>query len=137
MLGPVKSWLNENNKVINDFPLSPQQLASVIELVDSGKISFSLASTKLFSHLLKHPGKDPEDAASELDLFQRSDLSDIGPIIDKVLEKFAGKVLEYKKGKKGLLSLFVGEVMKQTKGKADPKIINERVLQKLKTKINE
>jgi aspartyl-tRNA(Asn)/glutamyl-tRNA(Gln) amidotransferase subunit B len=78
--------------------------------------------------------KNPEALATELNLFQQSDLSDIGPIVDRVLEKFADKVLEYKKGKKGLLALFVGEVMKQSKGKADPGITNELLLEKLKSK---
>ncbi len=133
MLGPVKSWLNEKEKDINEFPLSPEQLASVIQLVDSGKISFSAASSKLFSCLLQNPGKDPEEIAIEQNLLQQSDVSDIGPIIDSVLEKFAGKVIEYKKGKKGLLALFVGEVMKQSQGKADPKITNELLLEKLKS----
>ena len=50
-----------------------------------------------------------------------------------VLDKFADKVQEYKKGKKGLLALFVGEVMKQTKGKADPKVTNKILLEKLKS----
>ena len=53
MLGPVKSWLNENNKEISDFQLAPEQLAALIKLVDTGKISFSVASTKLFSQLIK------------------------------------------------------------------------------------
>ena len=60
-------------------------------------------------------------------------MSAIGPIIDQVLDKFADKVQEYKKGKKGLLALFVGEVMKQTKGKADPKVTNKILLEKLKS----
>ncbi len=134
MLGPVKSWLNENNKEIGEFPISPGQLASVIKLVDSEKISFSAASAKLFSRLLQNPGTDPEEIAREQNLIQQSDWSAIGPIVDGVLEKFADKVLEYKKGKKGLLALFVGEVMKQSKGKADPKITNELLLKKLKSK---
>ena len=134
MLGPVKSWLNENNKEINTFPLSPIQLASVINFVDSGKINFSSASTKLFTFLLENPDRDPEEIAAEQNLIQQSDVSDIKPIVDGVLEKFADKVLEYKKGKKGLLALFVGEVMKQSKGKADPKITNELLLEKLKQK---
>ena len=134
MLGPVKSWLNENNKEISEFPIRPSQLVSVINLVDSGKISFTAASTKLFSRLLLSPDKDPEEIATELNLIQQSDVSAIGPIVDGVLEKFADKVLEYKRGKKGLLALFVGEVMKQSKGKADPKITNELLLEKLKSK---
>ena len=133
MQGPVKSWLNENNKEIDEFPIYPKQLAELIGLVDSGKLSFSVASTKIFSGLLKKPAKGPEQLAEEQNLIQESDVSAIGPIIDKVLEKFADKVIEFKKGKKGLLSLFVGEVMKQSKGKADPKITNELLLEKLKS----
>lgn len=130
--GPVKSWLNENNKDISEFPISPEQLAAVITLVNTGKLSFSVASTKLLSQLLKDPDKNPGDIAAEENYIQQSDLSEIGLIIDKVLEKFDDKVKEYKKGKKGLLALFVGEVIKQSKGKADPKITNELLLKKLK-----
>jgi aspartyl-tRNA(Asn)/glutamyl-tRNA(Gln) amidotransferase subunit B len=133
MLGPVKSWLNENNKEISEFPVSPAQLASVIKIIDSGKISFTSASTKLFALLLENPDRDSEKIATEQNLIQQSDVSDIGPIVDRVLEKFADKVIEYKKGKKGLLALFVGEVMKQSKGKADPKITNELLIEKLKS----
>jgi aspartyl-tRNA(Asn)/glutamyl-tRNA(Gln) amidotransferase subunit B len=133
MLGPVKSWLNENGKEIDSFPLSAKQLASLIALIDSGKVSFSVASTKIFPELIKSPAKTPEQIATEQNLIQQSDVSAIGPLIDAVLEKFAHKVIEYKKGKKGLLALFVGEVMKQSKGKADPKVTNELLLEKLKS----
>ncbi len=133
MLGPVKSWLNENGKEIDAFPLSAKQLASLIALIDSGKVNFSVASTKIFPELIKSPAKTPEQIATEQNLIQQSDVSAIGPLIDAVLEKFADKVIEYKKGKKGLLALFVGEVMKQSKGKADPKVTNELLLEKLKS----
>jgi|CXWL01.1.fsa_nt_gi aspartyl-tRNA(Asn)/glutamyl-tRNA(Gln) amidotransferase subunit B len=133
MLGPVKSWLNENNKEIDEFPIRPEQLAAVISLVNTGKVSFSAASTKLFLQLLKNPDKNPGQIAEEENLIQQSDVSAIEPVIDHVLEKFADKVTEYKKGKKGLLALFVGEVMKQSKGKADPKITSELLLKKLKS----
>lgn len=133
MLGPVKSWLNETGKAIHEFPLPPRQIAALINLIDSGKLSFSAASTKIFEQLLMEPQKSPEQIAIEQNLLQQSDLSAIGPIVEGVLLKFADKVVEYKKGKKGLLSLFVGEVMKQSKGKADPKIANELLLEKLKS----
>lgn len=133
MLGPVKTWLNENTAVISEFPLPPEQLASLISLVESGKISFS-AGTKLFPLLLKEREKTALQLAEEQNLLQESDVSAIGPIIDSVLAKFAGKAEEYKKGKKGLLSLFVGEVMKQSKGKADPKLTNDLLLEKLNAK---
>ena len=132
MLGPVRTWLNENNATIASFPILAKQLAAVVALVDTGKISFSAASTKLFAALLQSH-KDPEQLATELNLLQQSDVATIEPIVDSVLAKMADKVEAYKKGKKGLLSLFVGEVMKQSKGKADPKITNELILEKLKS----
>jgi aspartyl-tRNA(Asn)/glutamyl-tRNA(Gln) amidotransferase subunit B len=133
MLGPVRSWLNEQNKEIGEFPLAPKQVVELIELIDTGKLSFSAASTKIFSQLLSDPSKNPEQIAIEQNLVQQSDVSALEPLIDQVLVKFAGKVSEYKKGKKGLLALFVGEVMKQSKGKADPRITNELLLEKLKS----
>ncbi|HKZ67185.1 MAG TPA: hypothetical protein VJ111_12545, partial [Chitinophagaceae bacterium] len=133
MLGPVKSWLNENNKSINEFPLKPVTIAKLIQLIDTGRVSFSTASGKIFSYLLNDPAKEPEQVAVEQNLVQQSDINSLEPIINEVLEKHAGKVLEYKKGKKGLLSLFVGEVMKRSKGKADPKATNEILLEKLKS----
>lgn len=133
MLGPVKSWLNENQAEIDSFPINPAKLAALISLVENGKLSFSIASTKLFQLLLSSPGKDPAQLAMENNLVQQSDNSAIEPIVDEVLEKFADKVAEYRKGKKGLLALFVGEVMKRSKGKADPKKTNEILLEKLKS----
>jgi aspartyl-tRNA(Asn)/glutamyl-tRNA(Gln) amidotransferase subunit B len=133
MLGPVKAWLNENNKDISDFPLSPEKLAEVIELTNAGKISFSAASGKLFAHLLQYPEKNAASAVKELNLLQESDLSAILLLVDAVIQKFADKVVGYKKGKKGLLAFFAGEVMKRSKGKADPKIVNELLLDKLKS----
>jgi aspartyl-tRNA(Asn)/glutamyl-tRNA(Gln) amidotransferase subunit B len=125
--------LNENNKGINEFPLKPGTIAKLIQMIDGGKVSFTIATGKLFSYLLNDPAKDPEQIAAEQNLIQQSDVSSLEPIIDEVLEKHAGKVIEYKKGKKGLLSLFVGEVMKRSKGKADPKATNEILLEKLKS----
>lgn len=131
LLGPVKSWLNENNKEINDFPLSPGQVMKLVLLVNDGKLSFSAASAKLFPLLMRETGRDPGEIAAEHNLIQQSDPSALEPVIDKVLEKYAMKVTEYKKGKKGLLSLFVGEVMKQSGGHADPKVANDILLKKL------
>ena len=133
MLGPVKSWLNENNKTIHYFPLSAQKIAGILQLVDSGKLSFTVASGKLFSLLLSNPSQDPEQIAIQQNLIQQSDVNSLEPLIDEVLNKHAEKVKEYKKGKKGLLSLFVGEVMKRSKGKADPRVTNEILLEKLKS----
>lgn len=134
MLGPVRSWLNENKTEISSFPLHPGQLAELIGLVESGKISFSAASSKVFPVLTTDPLRSPGSVVSEMDLAQQSDISFLQPIVEEVLNKFASKVSEYKKGKKGLLALFVGEVMKRTKGKADPEVTNQLILENLKSK---
>lgn len=131
MLGPVKTWLNEEGKEINEFPISPGTLAALVALTENATVSFSAASTKVFARLLQHPEKKVESVVKELNLLQESDVSAILPLVDAVLAKFADKVTEYKKGKKGLLSLFMGEVIKRSKGKADPKVVNELLLDKL------
>ena len=132
MLGPVRSWMNETGREITEFPIAPSKLASLVMLVEKGSVSFSSASTRLFNRLIVEPEKDPAALSKEMDLDIESGTGSLEPIIDRVLEKFASKVTEYKKGKKGLLALFVGEVMKQSGGKADPKITNELLVEKLK-----
>lgn len=134
MLGPVRSWLNENKKEIGSFPLPAEQIAALVELVDSGKVNFSVASSKIFPALIKESRQTPLQVAEKLNLIQQSDISFLQPIINDVLDKFADKVIEYKKGKKGLLALFVGEVMKRSKGKANPAMANELILKELKSK---
>lgn len=133
MIGPVKTWLNEQGKTISEFPVPPMQLAALINLVQEGKLSFSVASTRLFAKLLTEPSSSLETLAQQMNLIQESDTSAIEPVVDAVLIKLAVKVDEYKKGKKGLLALFVGEVIKQSKGKADPKVVNELLSEKLKS----
>lgn len=132
MLGPVKTWLNENGNDMQQFPLQPAALASLIALVDSGKVSHTIAASKIFHLLLNNPEQAPEQIAAAQNLLQESDSTAIQQLVEQVLAKFPDKVAEYKKGKKGLLSLFVGEVMKQSKGKADPKLTNQLLLEKLK-----
>ncbi len=133
VLGPVKTWLNEQAKDIGEFPLPPEKLATLIRLVEEGKLSFSAASAKIFPQWISDPSLSPEAIARTGNLFQESDHLALALLIDEVLIKFAGKVTEYKKGKKGLLALFVGEVMKRSNGRADPKITNELLLEKLKS----
>lgn len=131
ILGPVKTWINEENKSIDKFPLSPGKLAQLIKLVEQEKLSFSAASSKVFPLLIQDPHADALSEATRLNLIMDSNSEYILPIADAVLLQFDAKVKEYKKGKKGLLALFVGEVIKRSKGKADPKTVNEILIQKL------
>ncbi len=127
----IRGYLNENALDLSDFQLKPNQIAEVIQLIDSGVINHSIASQKLFPTLLASPDKTAKQIVEELNLATNSDTSFIEGIIDEVLALFPEKVAEYKSGKKGLLGMFVGEVMKRSKGKADPKITNQIISEKL------
>ncbi len=131
MLGPVKTWLNEKNKSIQEFPVRPAKLTQLIKLVEENRLSFSNASSKVLPSLLDDPASGPAATAAKMNLLMDSNSDYITPIADAVLLQFGDKVKEYKKGKKGLLALFVGEVIKRSKGKADPKLVNEILIQKL------
>lgn len=133
MLGPIKSWQNEYNASITDFPVSAATLAALIALVDGNQLNFSIASTRVLPALLKSPEKAPLDVAKELNMLQDSDESNVAAWIEEVLNKMPDKVAEYQKGKKGLMGLFVGEVKKISKGKADPKLTNDILLKKLQS----
>lgn len=131
MLGPVKSWLNDKSALITDFPVPPAGIAALIALIDEGKLNFSTASTKVLPALIAEPGRSPMDIAASLNLVQDSDESNVAAWVEEVLQKMPEKVAEYRKGKKGLMGLFVGEVKKVSKGKADPRLTNDILLKKL------
>ncbi len=127
----IRGYLNENALSIDDFKLTPSQIAEIIDLIDKGAINHTIASQKLFPALIASPEMSPSALVTELNLSINSDTSFIEEIIDEVLNLFPEKVEEYKSGKKGLLGMFVGEVMKRSKGKADPKITNQLISSKL------
>lgn len=133
MLGPVKSYLNENGQSIKDFALQPSAIGDLIRLNDEGKLNFSTASSAIFPVLITHPEKTAAGVAIEKNLVQDANENEIGNWVEQVLNNMPEKVAEYRKGKKGLIGLFVGEVKKISKGKADPKLTNEILLQKLKS----
>jgi aspartyl-tRNA(Asn)/glutamyl-tRNA(Gln) amidotransferase subunit B len=131
MLGPVKSYLNDQNLSIIEFCISASTIAELIALIDQGKLNFSVASGKIFSSLLSDPAGSPMEIAASLNLIQDSDEDNVTAWVNEVLRKMPEKVIEYKKGKKGLIGLFVGEVKKVSKGKADPRLTNDILLKKL------
>ena len=131
MLGPVKSHLNETNISASEFAVTPSSIAEMIRLIDHGKLNFSVASTKILSALVQQPEREPMEIASALNLIQDSDEDNVTAWVNEVLTRMPDKVQEYKKGKKGLMGLFVGEVKKVSKGKADPRLTNDILLKKL------
>ncbi|EPR67403.1 Asp-tRNA(Asn)/Glu-tRNA(Gln) amidotransferase subunit GatB [Cyclobacterium qasimii] len=125
MMGPIKSYLNELTLKIEDFPLNESQIAALIALIDEGKVSYTVASQKVYPELIAHPDKTPFEIAKELNLIQDSDEDSIRPLIEEVLTQNAAKVQEYRSGKKGLMGMFMGQVMKKSQGKADPKVASK------------
>ncbi|HLT08470.1 MAG TPA: Asp-tRNA(Asn)/Glu-tRNA(Gln) amidotransferase subunit GatB [Cyclobacteriaceae bacterium] len=122
VMGPVKSYLNELTLSIQEFPISSTRLAELIAIIDEGKVSFSVASQRIYPELLKDSTKSALEIAQALNLIQESDEGSLKPIVEKVLAENSAKVAEYKSGKKGLMGMFMGQVMKQSQGKADPKV---------------
>jgi aspartyl-tRNA(Asn)/glutamyl-tRNA(Gln) amidotransferase subunit B len=127
----IRGYLNENALEISKFMLGPEKIAGIIQMIDEGKISHSIASQKLFPAMLEAPSSNAFDIAQKLNLVMQSDSSELEKIIGEVIAKYPDKVAEYKSGKKGLLGLFMGDVMKATKGKADPKVANSILVKAL------
>ncbi|MEB2785918.1 Asp-tRNA(Asn)/Glu-tRNA(Gln) amidotransferase subunit GatB [Algoriphagus persicinus] len=122
VMGPVRSSLNDQSIQMLDFPISNDSLAALIALVEGGSVSYTVASQKLYPEMLKSANESPLEIAQRLNLIQQSDESSLRPIVEEVLAANAAKVKEYRSGKKGLLGLFMGQVMKKSQGKADPKV---------------
>jgi aspartyl-tRNA(Asn)/glutamyl-tRNA(Gln) amidotransferase subunit B len=131
LLGPVRSYVNEHHLTMESFPVTPAALASLIEMVEAGKVNFSVASSKVLPAMIREKHSDPLALATSMNLLQDSDASAIEAWVDEVLSKMPAKVEEYKKGKKGLIGLFMGEVKKISKGKADPVIATRLITEKL------
>lgn len=131
IMGSVKSYLNDQAAHISDFPLPAKSIADLIDLVDKGVVSNSAASGELFRALLEEPGADAEEMAKGKNLVQESDQDALLALVQKALSAYPEKVEEYKAGKKGLLGMFMGEVMKLSQGKADPKVASKLVQQEL------
>jgi aspartyl-tRNA(Asn)/glutamyl-tRNA(Gln) amidotransferase subunit B len=122
--GSIKSYLNENAVDISDFNISAKRLASLITILNEGKVSSSVATSKIFPEMLKIDDL-AEKIATDNNWMQESNSDILSDYIKKAIAKYPEKVAEYKTGKKGLIGLFMGEVMKLSKGKADPKLANQ------------
>ncbi len=130
ILGPLRQYLNETGLTFESISLTPNILAELINLVEDGKVSFSAASSKILP-LLFTDNRPPIIIAEQLELVQTSDTTELENWVNQVIEAMPDKISEYQKGKKGLIGLFVGEVKKRSKGKADPKLVTQILEQKL------
>jgi aspartyl-tRNA(Asn)/glutamyl-tRNA(Gln) amidotransferase subunit B len=131
ILGPIREYLNETNSSYNALlPFIPY-LVELLDLVASKELSFSMASGKVFKAVMQQM-QSPREYAKSNNLLQSNSSDEIEVWVDQVLLMHPEKVIEYKKGKKGLIGLFTGEVKKLSQGKADPKMTMQLLEQKLK-----
>jgi aspartyl-tRNA(Asn)/glutamyl-tRNA(Gln) amidotransferase subunit B len=127
--GDLTKLLNEENKQIEECLLKPNHLVDMLHLIDKGTISGKIAKT-VFEEMYK-TGKDAEIIVNEKGLVQISDEAGIEAIVDEAINKNPKEVERFKAGEVKLMGFFVGQVMKVTKGKANPKIVNELLRKKL------
>lgn len=130
----VKGYLNEQALEIKDFVLQPAKIAEIIDLIDSGKISSTVASKEVFPAMIHEHHKSALEIAEALNVLQESNSDELQKIVDEAIARFPDKVAEYKSGKTSLVGLFMGEVMKLSKGKADPKVASKLVKETLDNK---
>jgi len=130
LMGEITRALNDNALSIEACPIAPSRLVDLIKLIECGTISGKIAKT-VFDEMWKN-GKEPAVIVQEQGLLQVSDTGAIEAIIDEILAREAGQVAEYRSGKDKLFGFFVGQVMKASKGKANPGVVNELLLNKLR-----
>lgn len=134
LMGPVKAMLHERGWSMEDFPLQPAKLGELIQLVEAERVNFSAAAQRLLPAMVDDPLESPEELASRLGIVQVQDDGALELIVDEVIKEFPLKVEAFKNGKSGIVTMFMGEVMKRSRGKADPRKANEMITNKLSKK---
>ncbi len=129
--GPIKQLINEEGISLNS--IAANRLAEIIEIVDKGEVSFSNAASKLLPAVINNNAESIAGLASQLNIIQTGDAGQLQEWVNTVINKMPEKVAEYKKGKKGLIGLFVGEVKKLSKGRADLKSVTQLLEDALKS----
>ena len=129
VMGDVLKTLNEQKIEISEFSITPQNLGKLINLISDGTISGKIAK-EVFPEMLEG-NKNPEVIIKEKNLVQISDTSEIEKIIDKILAGHSKEINEFLEGKDKVIGFFVGQAMRETKGKANPKLVNDILKEKL------
>ncbi len=129
LMGEVSAYMNKNQKELSDLALTPQSLAKMTQLLENGTISSKIAK-KVFSELVEKGG-DPEKIVKDKGLVQISDEGQLTEIITKILDANPQSIEDYKNGKDRALGFLVGQVMKETKGQANPPMVNKIILQEM------
>ncbi|WP_171378675.1 Asp-tRNA(Asn)/Glu-tRNA(Gln) amidotransferase subunit GatB [Enterococcus cecorum] len=129
LMGEVSAYLNSEKLELNQSKLTPESLAGMIQLIVDGTISSKIAK-KVFQELMKNGG-DPKVIVKEKGLIQLSDPAQLLPIINEVLDNNAQSIEDFKNGKDRAVGFLVGQIMKATKGQANPSVVNQLLKQEL------
>lgn len=127
IMGDILRRLNMENKEIKDIKFTPKNLADLIGLINEGKISNKIGKKVL--RIMFEEGKAPDVIVKEQGLMQISDESELRGIVKKIVEDNRQSVVDYKNGKDRALVFLIGQVMKATKGKANPQMVNKLILE--------
>ncbi|MCA0970631.1 Asp-tRNA(Asn)/Glu-tRNA(Gln) amidotransferase subunit GatB [Halobacillus litoralis] len=126
LMGEVSAYMNKHYKELHELELTPASLAKMIKLIEDGTISSKIAK-KVFSELVENGG-DPEKIVKDKGLVQISDEGQLTEIITTILDNNQQSIEDYKNGKDKALGFLVGQVMKETKGQANPPMVNKIIL---------
>ena len=129
VMGDVLKVINEKKIEIKDFSISADNLAELINIINDNTISGKIAK-EIFPEMLKE-NKKPLEIVKSKNLLQITDTTAIARVIDNVLSKFPNEVDEFLNGKEKVFGFFIGKIMQETKGKANPKIVNEILREKI------
>ena len=129
VMGELLGKLRDSGKSIADARISPEQLAKLVAMIDEGKISGKIAKSVFLEVFDK--GVDPEKVVQEKGLVQISDVKALEDVAERILSSHPDEVQKYKQGQKKLMGFFVGQIMKETRGQANPGLVNRILQQKL------
>ncbi|MHB8857886.1 MAG: Asp-tRNA(Asn)/Glu-tRNA(Gln) amidotransferase subunit GatB [Thermoleophilia bacterium] len=129
VMGELLGYLNATGQELGDLKVRPEQLAALIKLVDGGSIN-AKTGKEVFAEMCD-TGKDPEEIVEAGGLSQISDQSELEVLIDKAIADNPKQVEQYRAGKQQVVGFFVGQVMKATRGRANPQAVNEMLRKKL------
>ncbi|WP_301109082.1 Asp-tRNA(Asn)/Glu-tRNA(Gln) amidotransferase subunit GatB [Sporosarcina sp.] len=130
LMGDVSAYLNAESKELHDTPLTPENLAQLVKLITDGTISSKIAK-KVFTDLVKNGG-NPADIVKEKGLVQISDEGTLRTIITEILDSNEQSIEDFKNGKDRAVGFLVGQVMKATKGQANPPLVNKLLMEEIK-----
>ncbi|MFT5166853.1 MAG: aspartyl-tRNA(Asn)/glutamyl-tRNA(Gln) amidotransferase subunit B [Saprospiraceae bacterium] len=124
VINKILPWLNDQGLGIKDFPVGIENLSAFLQLIDENQVSSAIAYQRIFPVMIEKPKSAPFELAKTLNLIQSTDTGFLESLVTAAIANYPDKVADYRNGKKGLIGFFMGEVMKKSKGKAEPKTTN-------------